>query len=259
MTVERDLIDNVIYASRKAGEILLKYFGKELKVEGKGLRDIVTNADIEVEEFLREFLSKEFPEIGFYGEEMGGRLDGMVWMVDPLDGTKNFARGLEIFAVSIALLKDKTPMLGVIHIPTENLTVWGAEGMGAYANGKKLELDNGGSLESSFLATGFPHGNPELVDPYVETLRVILKRAMGVRRMGSAAYDLAMVACGLFDGFWEFGLKPWDTAAGSVIVKEAGAKLSDIYGREWNIFSQTILVAKRNLHEEMVRIFRSIA
>jgi myo-inositol-1(or 4)-monophosphatase len=259
MIVEKDLIKTVIYASKKAGEILLKHFGRSLEVEGKGLRDIVTNADIESEDFLRDFLSREFPEIGFYGEEKGGNLEGLVWMVDPLDGTKNFFRGLDVFAVSIALLDGKKPVFGVIHIPTKNLTVWGAEGMGSYANDRKLELDEGDSLENSFLATGFPHGNPELVDPYIETLREILKRAMGVRRMGSAAYDLAMVACGLFDGFWEFGLKPWDTAAGAIIVKEAGAVLSDIYGGEWDIFSQTILAAKRKLHAEMVEIFRSIS
>ena len=259
MIVEKDLIKTVIYASRKAGGILLKHFGKDLEVEVKGLRDIVTRADLESENFLRDFLSREFPEIGFYGEERGGKIEGLVWMVDPLDGTKNFARGLEVFAVSIALLKDKKPILGVIHIPTKDLTVWGAEGMGAYANHRKLELDEGKNLESSFLATGFPHGNPEFVDDYVESLREILKRAMGVRRMGSAAYDLAMVACGLFDGFWEFGLKPWDTAAGAVIVKEAGAILSDIYGGEWNIFSRTILAAKKNLHAEMVNIFKSLS
>jgi len=257
MIVEKDLIKTVIYASKKAGEILLKHFGRSLEVEGKGLRDIVTNADIESEDFLRDFLSREFPDIGFYGEEKGGNLEGLIWMVDPLDGTKNFFRGLDVFAVSIALLDGKKPIFGVIHIPTKNLTVWGAEGMGSYANDRKLELDEGDGLENSFLATGFPHGNPDLVDPYIETLREILKRAMGVRRMGSAAYDLAMVAYGLFDGFWEFGLKPWDTSAGAIIVKEAGAVLSDIYGGEWDIFSQTILAAKRKLHAEMVEIFRS--
>ncbi|MFZ8833780.1 MAG: inositol monophosphatase family protein, partial [Candidatus Caldipriscus sp.] len=120
MIVEKDLIKTVIYASKKAGEILLKHFGRSLEVEGKGLRDIVTNADIESEDFLKDFLSREFPDIGFYGEEKGGNLEGLVWMVDPLDGTKNFFRGLDVFAVSIALLDGKKPIFGVIHIPTKN-------------------------------------------------------------------------------------------------------------------------------------------
>ncbi|MEO0139375.1 MAG: inositol monophosphatase family protein [candidate division WOR-3 bacterium] len=257
MTVERDLLKSVIYASKEAGKILLKHFGKNLKVEEKGLRDIVTDADKESEEFLRGFLTKEFPDISFFGEEGGGKIGGLSWMVDPLDGTKNFAKGLDVFAVSVALLENGKPVMGVIHIPTKDLTFWASEGFGAYCNGKRLVLDDGEGLEKSFIATGFPHGNPELVDPYIEGLRKVLKRAMAVRRMGSAAYDLAMVAYGMFDGFWEFGLKPWDTAAGAVIVREAGAILTDIHGNDWNINSLTILTAKKNLHAELVRLFKS--
>lgn len=257
MTIEKDIIKSVIYASKEAGKILLKYFGKNLKVEEKGLRDIVTDADRESEEFLKEFLTKEFPEISFFGEEGGGEIGGLSWMVDPLDGTKNFAKGLDIFAVSIALLNNGKPIMGVIHIPTKDLTFWASQGLGAYCNDERLILDDGEGLEKSFIATGFPHGNPELVDPYIEGLRRILKKAMAVRRMGSAAYDLAMVAYGIFDGFWEFGLKPWDTAAGAIIVKEAGAELTDIYGNDWDINSLTILTAKRKLHAELVKLFKS--
>ncbi len=256
MIATKEIITTARYVSVEAGKILLKYFGKKFSVEEKGFRDIVTDADRESEEFIKGFLSKEFPDISFYGEEGGGSMEGLSWLVDPLDGTKNFAKGLDIFAVSIALIRDKKPVMGVIHLPTKDLTFWAYEGEGAYVNGKRITLDVGHELEKSFVATGFPHGNPELVDPYVEGLRKVLKKAMAVRRLGSAAYDLAMVAYGIFDGFWEFGLKPWDTAAGAVIVKEAGAGLSDIHGNPWNIFSLTILTARKNLHAEMVRIFR---
>ena len=172
-----------------------------------------------------------------------------------MDGTKNFARGLEVFAVSIALVEDDHPVAGVIHVPARDLTVRAWEGGGAYAGDRRLTLDEGRPLSESFLATGFPHGNPELVDPYIEGLRRVLKRAMAVRRMGSAAYDLAMVAYGIFDAFWEFGLAPWDTAAGAVIVREAGALLSEIDGSPWNIHSPTIFTGRRVPYGEMLKIF----
>ncbi len=255
MTITKDIMDAAKYVAVEAGKILLKHFGKTLKIEEKGLRDIVTDADRESEEFIKDFLSREFPDISFYGEESGGKFEGLTWLVDPLDGTKNFAKGLDIFAVSIALLEDRKPIMGVVHIPTKGMTFWASEGKGAYVNGRKLLLDEGCSLDRSFVATGFPHGNPELVDPYIVGLRRVLKKAMAVRRLGSAAYDLVMVAYGMFDGFWEFGLKPWDTAAGAIISKEAGAVITDIYGRDWDIFSLTVLAAKKNLHRELVEIF----
>ncbi|NPA79975.1 MAG: inositol monophosphatase [Thermotogae bacterium] len=250
----RSLAEEVCAVSEGAGDILLRYFGRRLHIERKGLRDIVTDADIASEEYIRQELSRRFPDIPFYGEETGGASEGLRWVVDPLDGTKNFARGLEIFAVSIALVEDATPLMGVVRIPTRGITVWAYRGGGAYAGERPLKLDEGRPLDESFLATGFPHGNPELVDPYVEGLRRVLKRAMAIRRLGSAAYDLAMVAYGLFDGFWEYGLAPWDTAAGAVIVEEAGAVLSEIDGKPWNIYSPTILVAKKVPYRQMLHL-----
>ena len=252
----KEVVKEVVPVAEEAGGILLRYFGRRLHVERKGLRDIVTDADLASEEYIREELGRRFPDIPFFGEESGGAERGLRWVVDPLDGTKNFARGLDIFAVSVALVREDHPVAGVVHIPTKSLTVWAYEGGGAYAGERRLLLDEGLPLSESFIATGFPHGNPELVDPYTEGLRRVLKRAMAVRRLGSAAYDLAMVAYGLFDAFWEFGLAPWDTAAGAVIVREAGASLSEIDGSPWNIHSPTIFTGKRVPYREMLGIFR---
>ncbi len=252
----KSLVEETVHVAEGAGKILLNYFGKTLHVERKGLRDIVTDADLASEEYIKGELQRRFPDVPFFGEETGGEERGIRWVVDPLDGTKNFAWGLDIFAVSIALVRDDHPLAGVIHIPTKGITVWAYEGGGAYTKDRKLVLGDGLPLSESFIATGFPHGNPELVDPYIVGLRRVLKRAMAIRRLGSAAYDLAMVAYGMFDAFWEFGLAPWDTAAGAVIVREAGAVLSEIDGSPWNIRSLTIFTGKRVPYGEMLKIFR---
>ena len=176
--------------------------------------------------------------------------------MDPLDGTKNFAWGGDVFSISIALTLDKKPVLGVIFHPCQNEIYRAVRGKGAFCNGKRLLLDEGPSLERSFLATGFPHGKEFLVDNYIDGLGKVLKRAMAVRRFGSAAYDLSHVASGMFDGFWEFGLEPWDMAAGVIIASEAGAVVSNVNGKPWNLLSESILVAKQNTHAELVGVVK---
>ncbi|NPB04036.1 MAG: inositol monophosphatase [Thermotogae bacterium] len=254
----KELEKDVISIAARAGKLLMKYFGRRMNVRRKGLRDIVTDADLSSEEYIKGELEKRFPEIPFFGEERGGKKAKLYWLVDPLDGTKNFARGLDIFAVSIALVEGETPIAGVIHMPTRERSVWALKGKGAYTLEGRVELNAGSPLSESFLATGFPHGNPELVPDYVRGLEAVLKKAMAIRRLGSAAWDLAMVALGMFDAFWEYGLAPWDTAAGSVIVVEAGARLSEIDGKPWNINSPTILTGKEVPYREMLEIFANV-
>ena len=247
-------------AALSGGNVLRYYFEnlKNLSVMEKAKNDYVTQADIESEELIRKIILKHFPHHRILGEEEGMSGEGdYLWYVDPLDGTKNFMRGLDVFGVSIALEVEGELVLGVVYSPIRDELYWASKGEGAYKNGRPIRVSNRRTLRGAFLATGFPHRGGDVVEVYIETFRHFSRDTIGIRRMGSAALDLCMVAEGIFDAFWEYHLKPWDIAAGAIIVEEAGGVVSDFRGgRRFLQTGNIVGAASKELHEEMLSVLK---
>jgi myo-inositol-1(or 4)-monophosphatase len=255
--------------AREAGALLLQYFHQGLKIEYKGDADLVTAADRAAETLIRERISKQFPSHDVLGEEQGlnDQRGDYRWYVDPLDGTTNFAHGYPVFAVSMALehqaLEERSSgqqgrrIAGVIYDPTRDELFAAEQGRGAHLNGKPIHVSKAAQLKECLVATGFPshkrHKNPNIYFYHQITLRT-----HGVRRAGSAALDLCNVACGRFDGFWEFNLNPWDTAAGVLIVEEAGGKVSRFDGSPFELDSRETLASNGLVHEALLHEFQEI-
>ncbi|HLZ40014.1 MAG TPA: inositol monophosphatase family protein [Candidatus Sulfotelmatobacter sp.] len=249
--------------AREAGSLLLEYFHQGLKIEYKGEADLVTAADRASETLIRERVAKQFPSHDVLGEEQGlnDRGSEYRWYVDPLDGTTNFAHGYPVFCVSMALEhrsgEEGSRIAGVVYDPTRDELFVAEKGKGAQLNGKAIHVSKAEKLKECLLATGFPsqkrHKNPNIFFYHQITLRT-----HGVRRAGSAALDLCSVACGRFDGFWEFNLNPWDTAAGVLIVEEAGGKVSRFDGSTFELNSRETLASNGLVHEALVQEFQQI-
>jgi myo-inositol-1(or 4)-monophosphatase len=246
--------------AREAGALLLTYFNPQIKIEYKGDVDLVTAADRASEKLIVERLQARWPEHGIVGEE-GTRSDtgaAYRWFVDPLDGTTNFAHGYPVFCVSIALARQDDQLeVGVLYDPTRDELFAAERGQGATLNGKPIQVSKTATLGESILGTGFPsqkrHKNPN-----IHFYQQITLRSHGVRRAGSAALDLANVAAGRYDGFWEFNLNPWDTAAGVLIVQEAGGKVTRFDGMPFRLDSREVLATNGLIHEEVLEQFRDI-
>jgi len=248
--------------AREAGALLINYFHQGLKIEYKGDADLVTAADRASEALIRERVGKQFPSHDVLGEEQGlnDRGGEYRWYVDPLDGTTNFAHGYPVFGVSMALEhrgESARRVAGVVYDPTRDELFTAELGKGAHLNGKPIHVSRATQLKECLVATGFPshkrHKNPNIFFYHQITLRT-----HGVRRAGSAALDLCNVACGRFDGFWEFNLNPWDTAAGALIVEEAGGKVSRFDGSEFLLDSRETLASNGLVHDALVREFQEI-
>jgi len=255
--------------AREAGALLLQYFHQGLKIEYKGDADLVTAADRASETLIRERITKRFPSHDVLGEEQGLNDLGSDyrWYVDPLDGTTNFAHGYPVFCVSLALehqaLEERLSgqrgrrIAGVVYDPTRDELFTAEQGRGAQLNGKPIHVSKAAQLKECLVATGFPshkrHKNPNIYFYHQITLRT-----HGVRRAGSAALDLCNVASGRFDGFWEFNLNPWDTAAGALIVEEAGGKISRFDGSPFELNSRETLASNGLVHEALVHEFQEI-
>jgi len=249
--------------AREAGALLLDHFHKKLKIEYKGDADLVTAADRASEALIRERIAKEFPSHDVLGEEQGLKDRGgeYRWYVDPLDGTTNFAHGYPVFSVSIALERragtSGQRIAAVVYDPTRDELFTAEQGRGAQLNGQPIRVSKIAQLKESLLATGFPshkrHQNPNIYFYHQITLHT-----HGVRRAGSAALDLCNVACGRFDGFWEFNLNPWDTAAGVLIVEEAGGKVSRFDGSPFMLDSQETLASNSLVHDALLHEFHEI-
>jgi len=220
--------DAAVSAARAAGEVLLRYWNTRdtITPSRKGAGDFVSDADVEAEKSLRENLLSERPGDGWLGEE-SGEVSGTSrrWIVDPLDGTTNFLRGIPHWAVSVALEEDGELVLGVIHDPVKGETFQATRGEGAWMNGTPLVGSSTETMSDALFGTGLPFGAMAHIDDHAEDLRRLLPQCAGMRRMGSAALDLAYVAAGRLDGFWERKLQLWDIAAGLVIAREAGLRV----------------------------------
>jgi myo-inositol-1(or 4)-monophosphatase len=222
-----------IKAARSAGNIIVRSLDQRdtLSVSTKGRNDFVTEVDKNAEKEIIKIIRKAFPSHGILAEESGSHEgDEFLWLIDPLDGTTNFLHGFPQFAVSIALQHKGRLEHGVIYDPLRQEIFSASRGAGAQLNERRIRVSQANGLEGSLLGTGFPFRQMDHLNNYIEILKNIIPQAAGVRRPGSAALDLAYVACGRLDGFWEFGLKPWDLAAGALIIQEAGGMLSDFEG-----------------------------
>ena len=245
----------MINAARKAARAMVRDFGEvqALQVSRKGAADFVSRADLAAEQTIFEALSAARPKYGFVMEERGeveGADNSNRWIVDPLDGTTNFLHGVPHFAISIALERDRQPHAGVVYNPATDELFWAEKGEGAYLNDRRLRVSNRRDLSECLFACGLPFaGRPGRARALEETDRVLEKTA-GVRRFGAAALDLAYVAAGRFDAFWERGLNSWDVAAGAIIVREAGGLVSEIEGGPKFLASGSILAANSEIHEQ---------
>lgn len=242
--------------ARQAGDILRRNFGKQLQVSHKGLIDLVSEADYQSEQFLLGYIRQQFPLDRIVAEE-SGELNGnsdQAWFIDPLDGTVNYVHGLPIYSVSIAYAERGQLRLGVVYDPMRDELFSAETGSGAWMNDEPIQPASATDLDHSLLVTGFPYDirtNPENnLDHYAH----FAVRSQGVRRLGSAALDLCYVACGRVDGFWELRLNPWDVAAGGLVARQAGARVTSLAGDDDFISPpQSVLAANPTIHRLMLQ------
>ena len=250
----QDRLQLAVELARRAGGLLLDGYGRATQVRHKGAVDLVTEYDLKAEQLLVEGIRSVYPADAILSEEGGGQEgEGVRWLVDPLDGTTNFAHGLPIFSVSIACVRAKELLLGVIYDPTREELFHTLAGVGAFLNEAPIRVSAAATLDESLLVTGFPYDirtNPDNNLSYFNALAV---RARAVRRLGSAALDLAYVAAGRFDGYWELRLNPWDWAAGVLLVREAGGRATTFAEDEKVLDGDPTLVATNGrIHEQLI-------
>lgn len=230
------------------------------RVEHKGFNDLVSYVDKEAEKKIVAGLSKLLPEAGFITEEGTSTTKGEKynWVIDPLDGTTNFIHGIPVFSVSIALMEDNEVILGVVYEVNRHECFYAMKGGGAYCNDTRIRVSSAPDLASSLIATGFPYYNFELIDKYLNALKVFMQKTHGIRRFGSAATDLCYVAAGRIEGFFEYNLNSYDVAAGILIVQEAGGMVTDFSGGDNYIFGREVIASNKNIQEEFSKQVQEI-
>lgn len=258
----KDILQTAITIAHEAGEIIRRAFPRTVlpAIHFKGDVNPVTETDREAERCIIQHLRAAFPDHRTFAEESGGDAwqspGPPIWLIDPLDGTNNFAHGFPHVAVSLALVTDGEPVIGVIYDPLRDETFAAVAGGGATLNGEPIRVSHTPNLADAFLATGFPYDRRTATDNNVERMGRFVRRSLGVRRAGAATLDLAYVACGRLDGFWEVRLAPWDVAAGILLVREAGGRATDFEGTP-NCLSGAAIVASNGLiHDQMLEVAR---
>jgi myo-inositol-1(or 4)-monophosphatase len=249
------MLDFTIDLARRAGILLLSKFENQRNIELKSQFELVTDADHASEELIISAIRKEYPDHAIVAEESGGapRSTGYTWVIDPLDGTNNYAHGFPVFCVSLGILYEGEPYIGVIYDPTRDELFSAKRGEGARCNGRRLSVSNNETLATSLLSTGFPYNFYALTqDNNIEQFTRLSARVQGIRRAGSAALDLANVAMGRLEAHWELQLKPWDTAAGALLVTEAGGRITDWQGGPWNPWIDRMVASNGRIHEELI-------
>jgi myo-inositol-1(or 4)-monophosphatase len=237
------LLNIAMRAARRAGDLIVKSLSRldSLKIDSKGRNDFVTDIDRKAEADIIATIHRSYPQHAILAEESGRSGEGeFVWIIDPLDGTTNFLHGFPTFAVSIALQHKGRLEHGVVYDPMRQEFFTASRGDGAQLEGKKIRVSSQRTLEGSLIGTGFPFRAGAHLDEYLAMLKVVMSTAAGIRRPGAAALDLAYVAAGRIDGFWEFGLSPWDTAAGTLLIQEAGGRVGTPTGSEYTLGSNIV-------------------
>lgn len=255
------MLNFAIQTARDAGAILIDRLGRALQVSNKGDIDLVTEADVASEKLIIERIKSYYPRHAILAEESGrveaqaGKSDWK-WIVDPLDGTTNYAHGYPCFCVSIALAREDVIEVAAIYDPNRDEMFAAERGQGATLNGRRMRVSDVEDLNAAMLCTGFPYNVRERPN-FAREFSNFTMAAQAVRRDGSAALDLAYLACGRFDGFWEDGLKAWDVAAGVLLVEEAGGRVTDFTGNRLNIYTPKVLASNGLIHEPMMRVLAS--
>jgi myo-inositol-1(or 4)-monophosphatase len=252
-------LETAVDIAREAGALLVTYFERRVSYELKGEFDLVTEADRASEKLVVERLGSRFPAHGIVAEEGGGHSSASEfrWYVDPLDGTTNFAHSFPIFNVTLALEQAGEMLVGVVFDPIRQEMFTAERGSGAYLNSRRIRVSATRGLQNSLMCTGFPSRRRHL-NVNVHFYHQLAMATHGVRRTGSAAIDLAWVACGRLDAFWEFGLNPWDMAAGRLLVAEAGGRVSDMQGAPHQFTSPHLLADNGHLHDQILEIFGEV-
>ena len=247
-----------IRAAYRAGRILNTHFGKITQVTKKGAIDLVTVADLESERTILETIRETFPEHAILAEESGESPGAATcrWIIDPLDGTTNFSHNLGIYAVSIAYADNGQVIMGIVFNPHTGELFTAIRGQGAQLNNQPVCVSTSNNLLDSLLVTGFPYNIRDEAEPLIKRFTQCLTASQGIRRLGSAALDLCFVACGRFDGFWENGLKPWDTAAGALIAQEAGGRVTDYTDRPYHMDGDELLATNGRIHQKMLALLQ---
>ena len=248
-----------INAAQSAGSILRRFFARSIAIKYKGKIDPVTIADIQSQKKAISILKQAFPTHTFMGEEgksTGKRSDPHCWIIDPLDGTVNFIHGIPFFSVSIALYMNHEIVSAVVYAPMLDELFVAQKSSGAWCNGKPIRVSSASSLTRSLAVTGFPYSIHAHSSRILKRFKNIITKTQGVRRFGSASIDLCYVACGRFDAFWEEHLKPWDVAAGSLIVEEAGGNVSDYSNKNNYLFGSSILATNSSIHKPLLSLLR---
>lgn len=257
------MLNTALTVARSAGDLLARAFEnvETLDVESKGANDFVTNVDRAVEEAIISGLRKRYPKHGFLAEESGripGKDEGedYLWIIDPLDGTTNFIHGIPQFAISIALEIKGQLEVAVVYDPVKKEEFTATKGRGAALNGKRIRVSNRRGLQGALLGTGFPFRPDQLslVEPYMNIFKTLAMETAGIRRPGAASLDLAYVAAGRFDGFWEFGLQFWDMAAGVLLVQEAGGLVADPTGGMAHLDTGNIVCGPAKVFKSILQI-----
>jgi myo-inositol-1(or 4)-monophosphatase len=256
-----ELLETAINAAKIAGKILKDGYGTTFRIDNKvGRNNLVTEYDLLSEKSIIDFIKSKYPNHRFLAEESGrtgtNDTDEIIWVIDPLDGTVNFAHSIPIFCVSIAAHHKGELLVGVVYQPLLDELFYASKGNGAFLNGKQIFVSDSDDMHTSLLVTGFPYNVDK--NPYdcVDTFVKIVLKGIPIRRLGSAALDLAYVACGRFDAFFEVDLYPWDVAAGVLIVQEAGGKVTIYDGEKFDIFSNTIVSTNGLIHEQIIEVLK---
>lgn len=259
---DRELHAIAAKLAQEGGEIAMRWFGSiDGVAASKGLTEIVTEADLAVEAHIVAALQKLTPEIGILGEETGRsgtRNSQRLWVIDPIDGTTNFAHGVPHFGVCIGLWDGEARVGAIANPATREL--WSTDGAHAWHNDRRLKALQGKEMDVCLMGSGFPYDRREVDDDNTREWRAVMKRCRGVRRMGAAALDLAYVACGRLDGFWEPRLKPWDVVAGAALVRAVGGIVTDFQNQAWNIDGQdgSVIAAAPDIHAQTFKILQEV-
>lgn len=254
------MLNFAMETARDAGQILLEKYGRKINISKKGDINLVTEADLASEKLIIERIKTHFPKHSILAEESGeaviiGGENKFKWIIDPLDGTTNFAHGYPCFCVNIALEHEGDIIIGVTYDPTRNEMFSAEKGSGAFLNNRRIYVSETEKMSESLLVTGFPYNFKEK-ENFARHLTDFLLFSRGVRRDGSAAIDMAYVACGRFDGFWEEGLNPWDVAAGKLLIEEAGGTVTYYDNSPLSIYAPPILASNGLIHQEMIDILK---
>ncbi len=254
-----EYLDFAVELAREAGGVLKHYMNREKHVELKGRANLVTVADRESEALIIRRIRERYPAHAILAEESGASLGSDAkWVIDPLDGTTNFAHQYPFFCVSIGFEQAGKIVCGAVYDPWRDEMFSGGSGLGAFVNGQRMQVSDARTLSKALIMTGFPYGVRDKMDAAMSQFRAFLFESQGVRRGGSAALDLCYIAHGRVDGFWEMDLHPWDTAAGTVILEEAGGRVTDFSAGPFSVYGKQIVASNGRIHDEMIAVLAAL-